>query len=181
MRGIAEYYALADNYSSGLRRLYFLWWGSYYKTLACKYKTSRRKIATMLNRGGYSAVRVRMKNGEMKEIKLFKLKDVNREKIRGAEVDNPILTFQFTGRTELLARMQANRCEYCETEEGYFEIHHVRMLADIDKGKEPWEKLMIARRRKTLVLCIKCHDRLHAGTLPDWRHLRKNGMESRGR
>jgi len=179
MRGIAEYYALADNFYSGLRRLYFLWWASYYKTLANKYKTSRRKIATMLNRGGYTAVRVRMKNGEVKEVKLFKLKDVNREKIRGAEVDNPILTYQFTGRTELLERMQARRCEYCEKEEGYFEIHHVRMLADIDKGKEPWEKLMIARRRKTLVLCIECHDRLHAGRLPDWRHLRKSGMESR--
>jgi hypothetical protein len=179
MRGIAEYYALADNFSSGLRKLYFLWWGSYYKTLANKHKTTRRKIATMLNRGGYSAVRVRMKNGEMKEIKLFRLKDVNREKIRGAEVDNPILTFQFSGPTELLARMQANRCEYCEAEEGYFEIHHVRKLADIDKGKEPWEKQMIARRRKTLVLCIKCHDHLHDGKLRAWRHFRKNGMESR--
>jgi hypothetical protein len=28
---------------------------------------------------------------------------------------------------------------------------------------------MIARKRKTLVLCVECHDLLHAGKLPDWR------------
>ncbi len=80
MRGIAEYYARADNFSSGLRRLYVLWWSSYYKTMAKKYKTSTRKIASQLNRGGYTAVRTRLKNGEIKETNLFQLKDVNREK-----------------------------------------------------------------------------------------------------
>ncbi len=79
MRGIAAYYARADHFSSGLRRLYVLWWSSYSKTMAHKDKTSTRKIASQLNRGGYTAVRTRLKNGEIKETKLFKLKDVKRE------------------------------------------------------------------------------------------------------
>ena len=34
---------------------------------------------------------------------------------------------------------------------------------------------MMARKRKTLVLCVECHDRLHAGTLPDVRGLKLGG------
>ena len=74
---------------------------------------------------------------------------------------------------ELLRRMDANKCEYCEREGGYFEVHHVKKLADIKEGKQPWEKLMIARRRKTLVLCVGCHQKLTNGKLPDRRHLLK--------
>lgn len=44
------------------------------------------------------------------------------------------------------------------------EIHHVKKLRDL-KGKKQWERLMIARKRKTLALCVRCHDRLHAGEL----------------
>ena len=126
-------------------------------------------------------MRTRLKNGDIKETKLFKLKDVDRKKIRVEGIDSPILTFQFTSGTELLARMQAGLCEYCERELGFYQIHHVRKLADIKEGKAPWELLMIARKRKTMVLCIECHHQLHAGTLPDWRHLRKSEMESRVR
>ena len=29
------------------------------------------------------------------------------------------------------------------------------------KGKALWEKVMIAKRRKTIVLCKSCHDKIH--------------------
>ena len=44
------------------------------------------------------------------------------------------------------------------------EMHHVRKLKDL-KGKRYWEKFMIARNRKTLALCKKCHYNLHNGKL----------------
>ncbi len=181
MRGIAEYYKLADNYSKAIGRLYFLAQGSFLKTIAAKHQTTVHKISSALNRGGYMAVRVPRRDGEVKECKLFHPRDVNRDYIEDARVDFPMLTFQFTSSTELLQRMEARKCEYCEAEEGYFEVHHVRKLADIHKGKAPWERFMIARRRKTLILCIRCHDLLHAGTLPDRRHLWKRETESRVR
>ena len=77
--------------------------------------------------------------------------------------------------------MHAGKCEYCHKELGFYAVHRARKLADMKDGKQPYEKLMIARRRKTLVLCINCHHQLHAGTLPDWRHLRKKEVESRVR
>jgi predicted HNH restriction endonuclease len=47
------------------------------------------------------------------------------------------------------------------------EVHHVRKLADIDRpGRRPkadLEKIMSARKRKTLVVCGRCHDDIHAG------------------
>jgi RNA-directed DNA polymerase len=179
LRGIAEYYTLADNFAKALWRLQHLWFQSWLKTMAHKHDTSVQKMSDTFNRGSYYAVRVKGKQGEEKEIKLFDLKSIDRKKSRGEKVDFPPLTFQFSGRTELLQRMNAGVCEYCEKEEGYFEVHHVRKLADIKAGKQPWERLMIARRRKTMILCINCHDRLHAGTLPDWKHLQKREMESR--
>jgi len=172
MRGIAQYYALANNFR-GLDRLQHLWQSSFLKTMANKHESSVHKIATMLNRGLYKAVRVTGKDGKRREYKLFRLKDVKREAIFDTEVDKPPLTFNYTSGSELLRRINANKCEYCEREGGYFQIHHVRKLADIKEGKQPWEKIMIARKRKTIVLCVDCHQKLTKGTLPDRRYLLK--------
>ena len=138
--------------------------------MAGKYKKSMQQVATMLNRGSYMAVRVQGKEGKTKEIRLFCPKDVKREAIFDAKVDRPPLTFKYTSGSELLQRKNANKCEYCEREGGYFEIHHVKKLANIKEGTQTWQRLMMARKRKTLVLCVECHDKLHAGTLPDVRH-----------
>ena len=67
---------------------------------------------------------------------------------------------------------QRNRCEVCGRTDGYFEVHHVKKLKDIEKGTEPWKKQMIARNRKTMVLCVECHDLLHSGNLPNWKYKR---------
>ena len=168
MRGIAQYYALADNFSRALGRLRFLWVQSFLCTMGDKHKMSMQKMATLLDRGGYLAVREKDK-----EYKLFRLKEVKREANFNTEVDKPPMVFKYTGGSELLKRMGADKCEYCEKANGYFEVHHVRKLADVKEGKQPWQRLMIARQRKTLVLCITCHQQLHAGKLPDRRHLLK--------
>jgi len=173
MRGIARYYVLADNFSRAMGKLRILWIQSYLKSMGNKHKMSMQKVATMLNRGTYMAVRAPGDKGKIREIKLFQLKDMKREATRGSSVDTLPNKHPFTKGSELLKRMDANQCEYCGKEGGYFEVHHVRKLADMKDGKQPWQKLMMARKRKTLVLCIDCHHRLTAGTLPDRRHFVK--------
>ena len=37
------------------------------------------------------------------------------------------------------------------------EVHHIRKLGNL-KGKEAWERQMIERHRKTMILCVECHD-----------------------
>src|SRR5258708_14749892 len=69
--------------------------------------------------------------------------------------------------------MHAGECEYCSTAQGPFEVHHIRKLKDVAHGKERWQQMMAARHRKTLILCKPCHQKLHAGTLPDREYLQR--------
>ena len=78
-------------------------------------------------------------------------------------VEQPI----FNPRTELLQRLQADRCEICESRDEV-QVHHIRKLADLQKkGRtlDLYERVMAGRRRKTLVLCRKCHADVHAGRM----------------
>ena len=61
-------------------------------------------------------------------------------------------------------RLSAGQCELCGKTDCEIEIHHVRKLKDL-KGKNDWERFMIARSRKTLALCKDCHEKLHTGKL----------------
>ncbi len=69
-------------------------------------------------------------------------------------------------RSDLIERLQANKCELCGSKEDC-EVHHVRKLADLKKPgrkeKPDWMKRMIAMQRKTLIVCRKCHIDIHAG------------------
>lgn len=56
-------------------------------------------------------------------------------------------------RTALEQRLKAKVCELCgTTESDCYEVHHVNKLKNL-KGKQAWEVAMIAKRRKTLVVC----------------------------
>ena len=67
---------------------------------------------------------------------------------------------------ELIRRLRAGRCEWCE-QRADVQAHHVRRLADLDKPGGPrqpeWAKIMVKRRRKALVVCADCHDEIHTG------------------
>jgi len=59
------------------------------------------------------------------------------------------------------SRLKAKVCELCGTfQSKRFEIHHVNKVKNL-KGKEFWERAMIAKRRKTLVVCRECHYKIH--------------------
>jgi hypothetical protein len=163
LRGLAHYYALAYAAKSHLHRLQRVWQVSLYKTLAAKRKRTVSQVARSLKtETGYTLV-TRLENGETRRLDLYN--PTHRQ--RPAVDPDPVVNIGWVwSTTELTRRLIARRCEYC-TEAGVpCEVHHVRKLAMIKKGKEDWQKLMIARRRKTLVLCQPCHRRLHAGTLP---------------
>ncbi|HIE8424783.1 group II intron reverse transcriptase/maturase, partial [Clostridioides difficile] len=65
--------------------------------------------------------------------------------------------------TTLESRLKAKICEVCGcTDSDRYEIHHVNKVKNL-KGKSEWEKVMIAKRRKTIVVCHKCHMAIHHG------------------
>ena len=57
--------------------------------------------------------------------------------------------------------VSVHKCELCGTETSqHYEIHHINKVKNL-RGKELWEQIMIAKRRKTLVVCRECHKRIH--------------------
>ena len=69
-------------------------------------------------------------------------------------------------RSELLQRLLADECEVCGAV-GNIEVHHIRALKDLKvKGRREkplWMQIMSARKRKTLMVCRRCHDDIQYG------------------
>jgi len=165
MRGIANYYALATGAKRGLQKLMYMAESSFLRTMANKYDTSATEIASRLRQGRDLVVTTKTKEGKARRYILFKLRNWKPPK-----KDDDADTMPQTGvklgasKSSLAQRLEAGICESCGKEGGFFEVHHVRKLKDV-KEKEGWERIMIARKRKTMILCIECHDLLHAGKL----------------
>jgi len=173
VRGFAEYYKLAGNFYKGLGLLHYIAQTSLVKTLAHKHKISVSKVYQRYTDG--EDKRLTVVDGKNTS-EWFKLKDVNRS-VRGKnDVDGDVEynSLKHNARSEITERLKAEECEYCGVIGGFFEVHHVRKMADIKDGKELWQKTMIARNRKKIVVCIECHDLLHAGKLPDIRFMARH-------
>jgi hypothetical protein len=69
-------------------------------------------------------------------------------------------------RSEVVMHLLYGSCVLCGGE-GPVQMHHIRKLSDIDRPgrrpKERWEKIMAARKRKTIPVCKACHEGIHAG------------------
>ena len=74
----------------------------------------------------------------------------------------------YGGRTELVKRLLAEKCELCGSTKN-IEVHHIRKLADLKKKGQAevpkWVQIMSARKRKTLVVCRECHVAIHNGNI----------------
>ncbi len=174
LRGLANYYALAGNVKQEMHKLAQVWRVSLFKTLACKHKTSVNKIANQLKTDDGYVLTVQ---GEKKtrSIRVFRLKDLRKPSSYDPRLDVPPNTYMWTiSRSEVIKRLNRKPCEYCEATNGPFEVHHIRKMKDVAKGKTFWQQMMAARNRKTLVLCRTCHHQLHNGILPDRAYLKKH-------
>jgi group II intron reverse transcriptase/maturase len=163
IRGFYNYYAIANN-SSYVQSFSYIMEYSMYKTYALKYQTSVSKEKAKKCINGVFSIPYKNRKGDI-IYRRFYNEGFKRQKIaRGAYVDNFPMTVTITGgRNSLIERLQNEKCELCGANEK-LEMHHIRKLKDL-KGKEDWIKRMIARKRKTLAVCSKCHDKIHAGKL----------------
>lgn len=170
-RGLANYYAHSCHAKSHLAKLERIWHQSLLKTLAGKHKTTTSKIARQLKtEEGY--ILTTQEKGNIRKISVFRLKDLKIPPSQDRRLDTlPNMLKLTLSRSELIRRINAETCEYCETREGPFQVHHIRKLKDVANGKHLWQHMMATRKRKTLILCLACHQKLHAGRLPHKRAL----------
>ncbi len=161
VRGICNYYALASNFNK-LNYFAYLMEYSCLMTLASKHKSSVGKIREELKDGkGSWGIRYRTKQGE-KRMYFAKYADCKTAPRFRDEIPHAV-PMTIRSRNSFESRLLAKKCEFCgkENSESY-EIHHVHRLKDV-KGKTMLEQVMLARKRKTIVLCIECHRALHQG------------------
>lgn len=162
IRGFYNYYCIANN-SSILHRFKYIMEYSMYKTYATKYRTTKSHIIRKYKKHGQFRVQYIGRKGDIMS-RYFYNGGFRRQKKSFLENDNLPNTAKYFSRTNLIDRLKANRCEYCQATDSSLEIHHLRKLKDL-KGKTFWERLMISRQRKTIVLCKDCHKKLHHGKL----------------
>jgi AI2M/AI1M-like, HNH endonuclease/Type II intron maturase len=181
LRGFANYYALALNAKREMSKLERLWRVSLFKTLAAKHKTSVTKTAKRLKTNDGYALTVQVKD-VARRIRIFRLKDLRPPMPNDPQTDLFPNVYMWTlSRTEVIKRLNRHQCEYCGTKQGSFEVHHIRKLKDVAGGKPLWQRMMAARRRKTMVLCTQCHHLLHKGALPEKSIASNKSGESRVR
>ncbi|WP_459499268.1 reverse transcriptase/maturase family protein [Bacillus sp. C1] len=168
LRGIANYYKLANNYHH-LDKLFYLAESSFIKTIANKRRSTSMKVATSMrtHKQGVLCLVRKDKHGNEKLYQFVELKDLPKHK--GAikadtpEIDSYVNTMKYSGRTDFEKRLLANKCEACGATEGQMEVHHIRKLKDLKKKRnlKYLDEIMIERQRKTIVLCFKCHHDHH--------------------
>jgi group II intron reverse transcriptase/maturase len=168
-RGIVQYYLKAEN-AFWLHHLRHVMRISLLKTLARKHKSTVTKMAyafrsqTIAEPRGCVEVII-PREGKRPLRALFGEKPLNLNQYAILNDVDPTTRIVNNNRTELLQRLLADKCECCGSREN-IEVHHIRRISDLNvrTGSKPgWKVIMASRRRKTLVVCRECHDRIHAG------------------
>jgi group II intron reverse transcriptase/maturase len=158
LRGICNYYNLASNFNC-LHHFSYLMEYSCLKTLGAKHKCNVAKILQMFKDGKGWSIPYMTQKGE-KKVRIATYQDCENTCTCSDVI--PMLTVQHLhSRNTFESRLMAHVCELCgSTDSQHYEVHHVHKVKDL-KGKAVWEQIMIAKRRKTLVVCRECHKRIH--------------------
>jgi tRNA A37 threonylcarbamoyladenosine modification protein TsaB len=134
------------------------------KTLAAKHNTHITKIMAKYQDGkGRWGIPYETKRG-MNRCYFAKYAESKREKNPSDTVSNAAIVYG-NSFNSLEKRLKAKVCELCGTSEcDHFEIHHENKVKNLF-GKELWERVMIAKNRKTMVVCRACHHKIHNGNM----------------
>ncbi|GEN82338.1 maturase [Sporosarcina luteola] len=162
IEGYYNYYRLASNVHV-LQSFRQTMKYSMIKTYANKYKSTVSKTINKFSINGEFGVRYQTKEGS--KVAFFTMQRMEKnDEINQPSVDTVENTLVYSGRTSMIDRLLAEECEWCAVSGVPLEMHHIRKLKDL-QGKKKWEQRMIARRRKTMALCVSCHHDLHNGKL----------------
>jgi group II intron reverse transcriptase/maturase len=169
--GLVQYYLLAQDVFR-LGRLQWVMETSMLKTLAGKHRSTVNKMARKYKTtiesptGPRRVFQVAVERDRGRKPLVARFGGIPLKRVRTAVLTDQRPVMSSSRRNELIHRLLAGRCEICQAATD-LEVHHVRKLADLNKPgrreKPAWMHLMAMRRRKTLVICRRCHEDIHAG------------------
>lgn len=154
IRGLYNYYSLAANVSKECASFAFIMKMSMLKTLGWKLNTSARKVRQKYQKDKDFVIPYNDAKGKQK----YRVFYNEGFKKRNAQFDvdyDKLPQTMYVPYSSLVERLKDGRCELCG-KEGKVVMHHVRTLTKL-KGNNEWEKLMLKRHRKTLVVCEDCN------------------------
>jgi group II intron reverse transcriptase/maturase len=168
-RGVVQYYLRAFNVHR-LWKLHRVMKLSLARTLADKHRSSVRKMIRKYQtvvtspHGRLKALEIIQPRGADKKPLVARFGGIELRRQKHAVMNDRPPQIYNSLRSELIQRLLAEECELCGSELNC-EVHHIRKLADLNqpgrKEKPQWVKRMAMRRRKTLVVCQKCHEEIH--------------------
>lgn len=157
IRGICNYYRMASNFPK-LDYFVYIMEYSCLKTLASKHQTTMAKARGSRRIGKRWGVPYETKKGT-KMLIFLNMTDIR--KSRKAKLDNvDVVPKSVSKRNEIKNRLLYGVCELCGCDNEPVVVHHVKSLKSL-KGKSAWEQKMRSIRRKTLIVCETCHNKIH--------------------
>lgn len=166
IRGLYNYYRLAENVSNHMHRFSYFMYYSLLKSFAMKYRTGTKQIRQTYMRHGRFTVEYETSKG-IKHMRFID-RSFPRSKSDGDQ-DSDCLpnTSYVMSSTRLSDRIKAKQCESCKVTEIDVHMHHVKRLKNLRQksNKSYLDQQMIARNRKTIALCKKCHVKRHKGEI----------------
>jgi group II intron reverse transcriptase/maturase len=166
IRGLYNYYRLAENVSNHMHRFAYFMFYSMIKTFAAKYRTYTKQIRQKYMKNGRFTVEYDTKRGT-KQIHFI---ERSFPRVNGLSKEQPDIvpnTRYILSTTKLSDRIKAETCELCGQSNTTIHMHHVKRLKNLREksSKSYLEQQMIARNRKTIALCKKCHVKRHKGEI----------------
>jgi Reverse transcriptase (RNA-dependent DNA polymerase)/Type II intron maturase len=167
-RGVVNYYLLAQD----VGRLTTLRWyavTSMLKTLGAKHKSTVTKMANrhqakIITRDGTRTCFEARLTREGKPDLVARFGGISLRQDRRAVIRDPAPAPVLAPRKELIHRLRRRWCELCEIG-ATVAVHQIAGLKEPGKagaGQPAWAALMAKMRRKTLIVCVSCHEHIHA-------------------
>ena len=174
LRGLVNYYALADNIATALSHVRWACMESARKTLAAKHKIRhKRKTYRLYYHNGehsneWRHICVTVERDKKPPLIAKCGETPLRKRLNAYSKDAIPLPVIADTKSELLTRLMKGECELCG-KIADLESHHINKLKNLQKRwqgrrqKPQWVQFMMARRRKTIVVCKSCHQQITHG------------------
>lgn len=158
IRGIYNYYRLARNVSV-LNKFSYVMEYSLYKTFARKLRTSLAKVKRKFMIDGVFGVDYVTKAGMQKRAIFYDSGFKRDKRLLKGNVDL-LPDYKIEVKTkDVIARFMLGSCELCQCTELPVTIHQVKSVKALT-GQNEWERYMINKRRKTIILCSECYEKV---------------------
>ena len=158
IRGFYNYYSLANN-SGYINSFYHIMEYSMYKTFSGKLESSVSKVINKFKINKEFAIPYNDEKGVTKYRKFYNEGFKRKKKCPKILYSDLLPSRYIQKEPSLIKRLQTRKCELCGAngEVVMFQVKNIKKL----KGEKDWERLMMKKNRKTLVVCEHCNKRVH--------------------